>query len=106
MSAASRVDLRTPFSGRLWRTIHSLGTIPPVEVVVESGDPAERLCALAESKRGLLVIGAPAGGDTDGDGRIAATVLTESRAPVAVVSSSGIATATAESGAALAALAA
>ena len=98
--AASRVDLRTPFPGRLWRTIHSLGTIPALEVVVESGDPAGRLCALAESKRGLLVIGAPAGGDTDGEGRIAATVLTESRVPVAVVSSSGIATATAESGAA------
>ena len=98
--AAYRVDLRTPFPGRLWRTIHSLGAIPPVEVIVESGDPAGRLCALAESKLGLLVIGAPAGGDTDGEGRIAATILTESRVPVAVVSS-GIATATAESGAAL-----
>jgi nucleotide-binding universal stress UspA family protein len=75
--------------------------LPPVEVVVESGDPAGRLCALAESKRGLLVIGAPARGNTDGKGRTAATVLAEARVPVAVVSSSGIATATAESGAAL-----
>jgi hypothetical protein len=98
--AASRVDLRTPFTGRLWHTLHSLGAIPPVEVVFESGDTAGRLCALAESKRGLLVIGAPAGGDTHGERRIAATVLTESRVPVAIVSS-GIGTATAESGASL-----
>jgi hypothetical protein len=98
--AASRGDLRTPFTGRLWRALHSLGAIPPVEVVVESGDPAGRLCALAESKRGLLVIGAPAGGGTDGESRIAATIVTESRVPVAIVSS-GIATAMAESGASL-----
>jgi hypothetical protein len=98
--AASCVDLRTPFSGRLWRTLHSQGATAPVEVVFESGDPAGRLCALGESKRGLLVIGAPARGDTDGESRIAATVLTESRVPVAIVSS-GIATATAESGASL-----
>jgi hypothetical protein len=98
--AASYVDLRTPFTGRLWRTLHSLGAIPPVEVVFESGDPAARLCALGESKRGLLVIGAPAGGDTDGEARIAATVLTESCVPVAIVSS-GIGTATAESGTSL-----
>jgi hypothetical protein len=101
IGAASRVELRTAFTGRLWRTLHSQGDIPPVEVVFDSGDPAGRLCALGESKRGLLVIGAPAGGDTVGKGRIAATVLAEARVPVAVVSSSGDATATAESGAAL-----
>ena len=61
-------------------------------------DRAGRLCALGESKRGLLVIGAPAGGDTDGEGRIAATIVTESRVPVAIVSG-GTATAMAESGA-------
>jgi nucleotide-binding universal stress UspA family protein len=84
--AAPSVGLRTPLSGRMWRALHSLDAIPPVEVVFESGDPAERLCALAESERGLLVIGAPANSDAEGEGLLAATVLTESHVPVAVVS--------------------
>jgi hypothetical protein len=63
---------------------HPPEAIPPVKTVLESGDPAERLCSLAESEGALLVIGAPANGETQG--RLAATILTESRVPVAVVS--------------------
>ena len=58
--AAAHADLPGPFSGRMWRALHSLDALPPVETVVESGDPAGRLCSLAESERALLVIGAPA----------------------------------------------
>jgi len=53
---------------------------------LESGDPAGRLCSLAESKGALLVIGAPTNGEAERKGRLAATILTESRMPVAVVS--------------------
>jgi nucleotide-binding universal stress UspA family protein len=70
----------------MWRALHSLDALPPVEIVVESGDPARRLCALAESEGALLVIGAPANGEAEGEGRLAATILTESQVPVAVVS--------------------
>jgi nucleotide-binding universal stress UspA family protein len=54
----------------------------------ESGGPAGRLRCLAESEGALWVIGAPAEGEDEGegDGRLAATILTESRVPVAVVS--------------------
>jgi nucleotide-binding universal stress UspA family protein len=83
---APHVDLPGPFSGRMWRALHSLDALPPVEIVVESGDPARRLCALAESEGALLVIGAPANGEAEGEGRLAATILTESQVPVAVVS--------------------
>lgn len=76
--------LRDPFGGRMWRALHSLEALPPVKTVVESGDPAGRLCSLAESEGALLVIGAPANGE--GEGRLAATILTESSVPVAVVS--------------------
>jgi nucleotide-binding universal stress UspA family protein len=84
--AAPLVALASPFGGRMWRALHSLEVLPPVEVVVESGDPAGRLCALAESKGAVLVIGAPANGATVGEGRLAAAILTESRVPIAVVS--------------------
>jgi nucleotide-binding universal stress UspA family protein len=70
----------------MWRALHSLNVLPPVEIVVESGDPAARLCALAESKGALLVIGTPANGETEGEGGLAATILTKSHVPVAVVS--------------------
>jgi nucleotide-binding universal stress UspA family protein len=95
--AAPRADLRTPFNGGLWRALHSLDKITSVEVVVESGDPAGRLCALAERQHALLVVGAPADGGAQGEGRLAATILTESRVPVAVVSS-GVANAPAAHG--------
>jgi nucleotide-binding universal stress UspA family protein len=55
-------------------------------VHVESGDPAGRLCAIAESERALLVIGAPPHGRAGGEGRLATSILTESHVPVAVVS--------------------
>jgi len=84
--AGPSVDLRTSFSGRMWRALQSLDAIPPVEVVLESGDTAGRLCALAESELGVLVIGAPAHRNAAGEGHLAATVLTESHIPVAVVS--------------------
>jgi len=83
--AAPSVDRRTPFSGLVWRALRSLDAIPPVEVVIELGDPAGRLCALAESELGLLVIGAPVNRDAEGKGLLAATILTESHVPVAVV---------------------
>ena len=81
--AGAHAGLRGPFSGRMWRALHSLEALPPVKTVVESGDPAVLLCSLAESEEALLVIGAPANGE--GEGRLAATILTESRMPVAVV---------------------
>jgi nucleotide-binding universal stress UspA family protein len=84
--AAPLVGLPNPSGGCMWRARHSLNVLPPVEIVVESGDPAARLCALAESKGALLVIGGPANGDTEGEGRLAATILTKSHVPVAVVS--------------------
>ena len=70
----------------MWRALHSLEALPPVKTVVEPGHPAGRLCSLAESEEALLVIGAPANGEAEGEGRLAATILTESRMPVAVVS--------------------
>jgi hypothetical protein len=48
--AAAHAVLPGPFSGRMWRALHSLEALPPVKTVVESGDPAERLCSLAESE--------------------------------------------------------
>ena len=84
--AAAHAGLPGPFSGRIWRALHSLEALPPAKTVVESGDPAGRLCSLAESERALLVIGAPANGEAESEGRLAATILTESRMPVAVVS--------------------
>ena len=84
--AAAHARLPGPFSGRMWRALHSFEALPPVKTVVESGDPAARLCSLAESEGALLVIGAPANGEVEGEGRLAATILTESRMPVAVVS--------------------
>lgn len=71
--AATHARLPDPFSGRTWRPL-------------ESGDPAGRLCSLAESEGAILVIGAPANGEAKGEGRFAATIITESRTPVAVVS--------------------
>jgi nucleotide-binding universal stress UspA family protein len=71
--AATHARLPDPFSGRTWRPL-------------ESGDPAGRLCSLAESEGAILVIGAPANGEAEGEGRFAATIITESRTPVAVVS--------------------
>ena len=85
-SASAHARLPGPFSGRMWRALHSFEALPPVMTVVESGDPAARLCSLAESEGALLVIGAPANGEAEGEGRLAATILTESRMPVAVVS--------------------
>lgn len=84
--AAAHAGLPWPFSGRMWRALHSLEALPRVKTVVESGDPARRLCSLAESEGALLVIGAPANGEAEGERRIATTILTESRMPVAVVS--------------------
>jgi nucleotide-binding universal stress UspA family protein len=84
--AAAHAGLPGPFSGRMWRALHSLEALPPVKTVIESGDPAGRLCSLAESERALLVIGAPANREAEGEGRLAATILTESRMPVAVAS--------------------
>jgi nucleotide-binding universal stress UspA family protein len=85
--AVAHAGLPGPFSGRMWRALHSLEALPPViTTVVESGDPTGRLCSLAESEGTLLVIGAPASGEAEGEGRVAATILTESHVPVAVVS--------------------
>jgi len=88
--------LGIPFNGALWRALHSLDALPPIEVVVESGDAARGLCALAERELALLVIGASA----NGEGSVAATILTESHVPVAVVSG-GVASASSASGLAL-----
>jgi hypothetical protein len=75
--APARARLPRPFSGHLWRAL-------------ESGDPAGGLCSLAESEGALLVIGTSAGtpgnAKAEGESRLAATILTESRMPVAVVS--------------------
>ena len=71
--APAHARVPDPLGGRLWRAL-------------ESGDPARRLCSLAENERALLIIGAPANGEAEGEGRLAATILTESRMPVAVVS--------------------
>ena len=84
--AEAYARLPGPFRGRIWRVLHSLEALPPISTVVESGDPAGRLGSLAESEAALLVIGAPANGEAEGEGRLAATILSESRMPVAVVS--------------------
>jgi nucleotide-binding universal stress UspA family protein len=103
--AVAHAGLPGPFSGRMWRALHSLEALPPVTTVVESGDPTGRLCSLAESEGALLVIGAPASGEAEGEGRVAATILTESHVPVAVVSG-GHGTVSAAAGVPLNALAA
>jgi hypothetical protein len=51
--AAAHARLPGPFSGRMWRALHSFEALPPVKTVVESGDPAARLCSLAESEGAL-----------------------------------------------------
>jgi nucleotide-binding universal stress UspA family protein len=82
--AAAHARLPGPFSARMWRALHSFEALPPVKTLLESGDPAGRLCSLAKSEGALLVIGAPPNGEAEG--RLAATILTASRVPVAVVS--------------------
>jgi len=73
--------------GLLWRALQTLEVMPPVDVVLELGEPAQRLCALAESARTLLVIGTPANAATNGErgGGVASTILAESRVPVVLV---------------------
>jgi nucleotide-binding universal stress UspA family protein len=72
--------------GVLWRALHMLDAMPPVDVVLELGEPAQRLGALAESERTLLVIGAPTNAGMKGEqGGVASTVVAESRVPVVLV---------------------
>jgi nucleotide-binding universal stress UspA family protein len=57
-----------------------------VAVVVEAGEPARRLCALAEREQALLVIGAPADAAANGrDSAVASTILRDSQRPLLLV---------------------
>lgn len=73
--------------GLLWRALRTLDTMPPIDIVVEHGEPARRLCALTEGEGTLLVIGAPASAAGDGERErgVASTVLAQSRVPVVLV---------------------
>jgi nucleotide-binding universal stress UspA family protein len=66
-----------------WSALHTLDAGPPVELVLEVGEPARRLCTLAESEQALLVIGAPA--NAAAEHGVASTIVAESRVPVVLV---------------------
>jgi nucleotide-binding universal stress UspA family protein len=71
------------FRDVLWSTLHTLDAMPPVDLVLEVGEPARRLCALARSEQALLVIGVPANAATEPG--VASTIVAESHAPVVLV---------------------
>jgi nucleotide-binding universal stress UspA family protein len=71
------------FTEFLWRAPRTLDAMPHVDLVLEAGDPAGRLSTLAESKRALLVIGAPA--NPTAEHGVASTLMAKSHVHVVVV---------------------
>jgi nucleotide-binding universal stress UspA family protein len=74
---------RGAFRDFLWPALRTLDAMPPVDLVLDAGDPARRLRTFAESERALLVIGAPANaGREDG---VASAIVADSHVPVVLV---------------------
>jgi nucleotide-binding universal stress UspA family protein len=69
----------------VWRALHGLGLAVPVDLLVDAGEPAQRLGELARGEdAALLAVGAPSGDTPRPDG-VAAAVLRDSQIPVMVV---------------------
>jgi nucleotide-binding universal stress UspA family protein len=71
--------------GVVWGALHGLDLAVPVDLLIDEGEPAERLGELGRREdAALLVVGAPSGDTPDPDGA-AAAVLRDSQIPVMVV---------------------
>ena len=71
--------------GVVWRALHTLDLAVPVDLVIDEGEPAERLGELGRREdAALLAVGAPSGDSASPDGMVAA-VLRDSQVPVMVV---------------------
>lgn len=71
--------------GVVWHALHGLDLAVPVDLLIDEGEPAERLGELGRREDAALVaVGAPSGDIPDPDGA-AAAVLRDSQIPVMVV---------------------
>jgi nucleotide-binding universal stress UspA family protein len=71
--------------GVVWRALHTQDLAVPVDLVIDEGEPAERLGELGRrADAALLAVGAPSG-DAAGPKSVAAAVLHDSQIPVMVV---------------------
>jgi nucleotide-binding universal stress UspA family protein len=71
--------------GVVWHALHGLDLAVPVDLLIDEGEPAERLGELGRRENAALVaVGAPSGDNPDPDGA-AAAVLRDSQIPVMVV---------------------
>ena len=71
--------------GVVWRAFHGLDLAVPVDLLIDEGEPAERLAELARREgAALLAVGAPSE-DVAGPDGAAAAVLRDSQVPVMVV---------------------
>jgi len=69
----------------VWHALHGLDLAVPVDLLIDEGEPAERLGELGRREDAALVaVGAPSGDIPDPDGA-AAAVLRDSQIPVMVV---------------------
>ena len=83
--AQSSEPARNAPGGVVWRALHTLDLAVPVDLVIDEGDPAERLGELGRREdAALLAVGAPCGDAADPNGVVAA-VLRDSQVPVMVV---------------------
>jgi nucleotide-binding universal stress UspA family protein len=71
----------------VWRALHGLGLAVSVDLLVDEGEPAQRLGELARGEdAALLAVGAPSGDTPRPDG-VAAAVLGDTQIPVMIVPS-------------------
>jgi nucleotide-binding universal stress UspA family protein len=71
--------------GVVWRALHTLDLAVPVDLVIDEGEPAQRLGELGRREdAALLAVGAPSGDAASPDDMVAA-VLRHSQVPVMVV---------------------
>lgn len=71
--------------GVVWRALHGLDLAVPVDLLIDEGEPAERLGELGRREdAALLAVGAPSGDTPDPDGA-AVALLRDSQIPVMVV---------------------
>ena len=76
----SRVHAHAVFGNALWRVVQMIDPTPPVDLVLEAGEPARRLVTTAEQAgAALIVIGAAA------SCRLASSVLASSDVPLMLV---------------------
>jgi Universal stress protein family len=72
--------------GVVWHSLNTLELSVPVDLVIEEGEPAQRLGELARREDAvLLAVGAPSEATANDPGGVVATVLRDSLVPVMVV---------------------